>query len=111
MKIKFDLKILNPSTEIHFGIYNLENQKITHITTSYFTSFIPLSNTIICEIPKLNLAEGHYYINILLKDKLVHERYENCLQFHVSSGAFYSEDRIVTNSDFNVLLEHLWINQ
>lgn len=109
-EIKFLFQLINitKTTELHIGIYNLENQKISHLTTDYFTGFNFSDKFITCCIPKLNLTEGDYYVNVLVKDKSIMERYENCLQFHVSSGAFYINEHTKNYQDSIALMDHYW---
>ena len=108
LKIKFDLNSVSPATQIHLGIYDLENIKIAHLTTEYFTDLTFYQKSITCVLPKINLTEGDYYVNVLIKNKSIYERYENCIQFHVTAGAFYDNENVKYYQDSSVLLNHFW---
>jgi lipopolysaccharide transport system ATP-binding protein len=108
LKFLFQLNNVSKTIELHIGIYNLENQKISHLTTDYFSGFNFSDKFITCCMPKLNLTEGDYYVNILLKDKSKMERYENCMQFHVSSGAFYINEHTKNYQNSIALMDHYW---
>ncbi|ACU06826.1 Polysaccharide ABC transporter, ATP-binding protein [Flavobacteriaceae bacterium 3519-10] len=111
LRIKFDLNCISPTTQIHLGIHDLENLKISHLTTEYFADLKLRQNSITCVLPKLNLTEGDYYINVLIKDKSVNERYENCLQFHVSSGSYYVDKIPVVRQYSSILMDHFWCDK
>lgn len=100
-KIDFSIK-LNLSgkkkSNLHIGIYDLNDDKIMHLSSEYFNDGYLDNNkdAYNCYIEKLPLPEGIYYVNLgLLSDNLVVEELKKCLSFQVVNGDYY-------NCGFNV---------
>lgn len=104
----FQLKNSSKNIELHLGVYNLENQKIAHLSTEYFQSITFSNKNVTCSLQKLNLAEGDYYINLAIKEKSISERFENCLQFHVAAGSYYGSAHTKNFRDSLVFMDHSW---
>ncbi len=105
INIEFQSDIID--CEVHIGLYNFENLKLSHLCTKYFQSLVLHGKKAICNVPQICLTEGDYYLNVLVKTKGFNERFENCIQFHIIAGSFYPNDTTFKN-DGLVYMQHEW---
>jgi len=103
-----------PGLKLDFaiGIYNSMGEKILHLGTFYSSQHspkLPLSDEVICHIPKLPLPQGRYRINLSLHNKGERIDYiEGTAVLDVQSGDFYGTGRIPSAQDNKVLIDHSW---
>ena len=91
LRIRIDTKNYT-KINLHLGIYDLNDEKILHLSSEYCKegSLKTKKNIYECFMPKLTLTEGLYYINAgLVADNLIIEEIKKCLKFEVLNGDFY----------------------
>jgi lipopolysaccharide transport system ATP-binding protein len=99
-------------SNIHIGIYNYNDEKLSHISSEYFNNgYLKDKNNYVCHIPKLTLTEGNYYINVgVVENNIVIERIPKCISFEVMNGDFYNCGINVRNSTLvtKMLIDYDW---
>jgi len=114
LRIDFKLKSkIEGKTNIHFGVYNFNDEKVLHISSEYFNGGYIDTNkkNAICEIQKNPLPQGFYYINagILVNNNVV-EHLKSCLIIEVINSDFFDTGIILKPSALNAkaLAQYNW---
>lgn len=103
---EIDLKDSFSNLMVDIGIYNVFDEKLFNLSTSYFQTDTN-KNKLICEFRNI-LIEGDYYINLLITDNLKREHFSKCLMFKVLNGDFYGQGKLTEKIPSKVLVDHEW---
>jgi len=110
-KIKYEFKKTIVDAIFRLEIKNNSHQTMfvcNNILTGNLFINLKGSGKIFCSIPKLNLNNGNYYIDLYIEDKnKIIFQYNNFLQFQVAPGNFYKTNRMPGN-DRLFLIDHNW---
>ena len=105
LKIVFKLNDdIKGKTNIHIGIYNLNEEKVLHISSEYFNNGYLNENNKhpVCKIKNNPLVQGFYYINVgVVNEHNVVEELKACLQFEVINSDFFNTGIILKPSALN----------
>lgn len=112
--IQFKAQSPNLKLDFNIAIFSSFGDKITHLSTYFFDwTYTPSSEftqaEIICQIPKLPLPIGEYYINATVHNFGQRiDFFKNALTFKVISGDYYGYGATKSFGQ-KVLLDHNWM--
>jgi lipopolysaccharide transport system ATP-binding protein len=70
---------------------------------------IPKKGVFLCEIPKLSIVSGQYYLNLFCSiNDVVSDWLVNVCQFNIEAGDFYNTGKNMDNSQSQFLMEYAW---
>jgi lipopolysaccharide transport system ATP-binding protein len=102
----------NPRADFALTVYGRHGIKLFHCATRYSSDGLgtqPASGVIVCEIPKLPMLPGRYWINLSIwHDKGLADRIERAAELEVIAGDFYGTGKLPSSTSGNLLVEHQW---
>lgn len=103
-------EIVDYEFNLHIGIYDVNDEKVLHLTSDYYVDNLKPDKRIYrCILDKNPLVESQYYINVLLKRKKERVEYlSRCITFNVINGDFYGQDRLTETMSSKFLIHQIW---
>ncbi|MGJ5642471.1 ABC transporter ATP-binding protein [Formosa sp. S-31] len=110
--VEYIAKEENTNCRLFIGVYNQSDQKLLHLGNVYggIDSFSSKKEgKIVCSIPKCNLKEGTYFINLSFhRDGISVDRVKNALTLNVENGDFYGTGKLPDNRENIFFVEQNW---
>ncbi|MFB9051451.1 ABC transporter ATP-binding protein [Formosa undariae] len=110
--VKFKSRGIVKNCRLFIGIYNQNDQKLLHLGNIYggidtFTS--NKEGEIICSIPRCNLKEGTYIINLSFHvDGTSVDRVKDALTLNVENSDFYGVGKLPDNKENLFFIDQNW---
>jgi lipopolysaccharide transport system ATP-binding protein len=111
--LRYELARLNARFDFNVGVYDRSGTCLAHNGTGYACRSSeppPRAGVMVCEIRKLPLPPGVYYLNTsIVRDGAGRaDRVERAARFTVESGDFYGSGRIPPAGSGKVLMDYVW---
>ncbi len=111
--LSYELSRPDARFDFNIGIYDRSGVCVAHNGTQYICRPLekpPAVGLMVCEIPRLPLPPGVYYVNTsIIRDGGVRaDRVERAARFTVESGDFYGSGRIPPAASGKVLMDYVW---
>ena len=99
--------IINVKTSMGQPLFSLS----TRLQDEYLPELSP-DGVIVCNIPRLQLNEGRYYLDILMKkgqdSRTILDSIEQAAVLEVIAGNFFDTGRVANKQSSPILVEHHW---
>jgi lipopolysaccharide transport system ATP-binding protein len=90
-------------------------QPIFSTNTRLYDEYLPElkpNGRIICDIPRIPLNEGNYYLDVMIKQgqdsRTILDGIEQAMELNVVAGDYFGTGRIANRTNSPILVSHLW---